>query len=94
MSPDGDMVNYRKQEVPSPHDWAREFHGFVGSNVQKILHNQLLIALDGARERLESYSGDELIKQQGFVAGLRHAIDALHLHDSRDIKRDFGYDYV
>jgi hypothetical protein len=92
MSPDGDMVNYRKQDVPSSNDWAREFHGFVGSNAQKILHNLLLTSLDAVRERLETYTGEELIKQQGIASGLRHAIDTLHQQDSREIKRDFGYD--
>lgn len=86
------MVNYRKQDVPNSNDQARDFHGFVGSQAQKIIHNDLLIAIEASQERLETYEGRDLIFQQGVVAGLRHAMDALHRQDSRDIKRDFGYD--
>jgi hypothetical protein len=78
-------MDWIKVEI-HPDDKRRAFNWLVGSNVQKTLHNELLVKIAAVRNALESCMVHELPILQGKLRAYREFLDFIHSNDSPDVK--------
>ncbi len=71
----------------SPEIEAYQWDVFRGNPMQAILHDALNDRILKMRQELEVVTPENLVQKQGFIAGLRNALELLHSKDSDEIRK-------